>query len=202
MRAQIAAAPARRMRGAAALAGAGALAAVVSGCATAGGGLGTDVVTRVFQDQGYQASDVSQAAVGEAEIVIIDAPAGRAQAVADRLRLPGWFPRSRFKAVDGPGGKLEDGSIFLLKLNAGSGVTGAGLCQGRVSPGGPAGAAHIVLCNDGAVIAEGRLSSPRLADPTSAAAGDAFRGLFRLTFPSALRDREGPDRDRGGKKKR
>lgn len=165
-------------------------ATLVAGCATGGAGLGGDTVTRVYQEPNYRRQDVSQAAVGGAPVVVLNPPAAGAQAVADRLRLPSWFRATAFQAEPPRPNGYPEGAIFVLQLNAGLAADGAGLCAGRTAEGGPVGAAHIVLCNDGAVIAEGRLQSAALSDPTSDAAAAAYRRLFRLVFPAQNRDRD------------
>ncbi|MEO1331094.1 MAG: hypothetical protein AAFW46_15705 [Pseudomonadota bacterium] len=171
----------------------------LAACASSGvvsSGLGADVVTKVYQDPGYLRSDVQSATAGGGKIWVIDAPGGDAQAVADRLRPPAWVQRSAFQAVPNPGSALQDGVFFVMKLNAGPGVSGNALCSGRVGPGGPVGGAHLALCNDGKVIAEGRLDSPGLTETSVAGAEQGFRRLFALTFPPQNRDRNS-DRDRG-----
>lgn len=159
----------------------------IAGCTSTLQSAGVDVITNVYQVPNYTRRDVSGA---PANVYIVNPPGGDAQAVADVLRLPGWFQQKRFRAVPDPGPAFADTALFVLKFDAGAGFSGSGLCSsgGGSAAAGPARSAHVALCNDGELLAEARIASDDLTGPADPGFARALRRLFVQAFPRRLRD--------------
>ena len=172
---------------------AAAAAIALGACATSPGGFalgGADVTTKVIIDSSYRPTDVAYSTADGAPVEIIGGPEIDPENVARVLSLPARFQAKEFVPIPSTA-ETRDLNRFVLVFGAPESVDGYDACRGDAASATDAPVVLTAFCDGENALSQGRLFSPAVLDPESAAFGAAHRRVLQQILPSSNPENRG-----------